>query len=337
MMRSERLSILLAGTIAISAIGAAPPPKARSKRDRAREIEAMAELAEKVHEIDRAIELLDALRRVCAERGPPCETADAETLEQIGWLCLQSKTCAARRPALIAEIKARAPALRALIHDLEESLKPEDAEATPSRDEGPPPSAGIDRLRAHLLEHPGDLDARMDLADALIAANRKDEAVRELSRYLEARPDDLDARESLIDLLVALERRSAALSEIAVYLARRPAAWRMRDLEIELLAKDKRAADLDRALAAMVRDAPGRGLAWAYLAGRALDRDDLAGAERALERARATTSTDAETREKIAEVVSELSATRARSELEFWRDVRRYDLEDDLRYGGETE
>src|SRR5438128_575939 len=61
--------------------------KAKSKREKARELESMAELSEQVGDADKTIALLDELRKVCAQKGPPCDTKDQEILEQIGWLC----------------------------------------------------------------------------------------------------------------------------------------------------------------------------------------------------------------------------------------------------------
>src|SRR5262249_42187893 len=96
----------------------------KEKRDKARELEAMAELAEQGGDVDKAIGLLDELRKVCAQKGPPCETKDADLLEQIGWLCLKSKACAPRRPALIEELQKKAPKKKELLHDLKDSLAP---------------------------------------------------------------------------------------------------------------------------------------------------------------------------------------------------------------------
>lgn len=345
-------------------------PTARSKDHGSaeRELLAMSELAESVGEIDNAIGHLDELRKLCRSRDPPCETPDPEILERLSWLCLKSRACVPRREALLAEVRQRLPENRELIRDLGINLSGADDER-PTDDPGS--EIRIQQLRSFLRSHPNDAGARLDLANALSDSGAYREAANELAVYLEARPSDLEARRTLIDALlqtgqkiravdeltiyvkqrpedaearadlidtlIDLDRREAAFDEITLYLHKRPRAWRIRWREIELLEALKRTQELDRAIERLVRDDPKSAVTWAFVAARALQKDDPDRAESAVAHAKTLTSTDAETLQRIRDVERDLKKTRAQERSEFRQDAQRSDFEDDLRYGGEPQ
>jgi predicted Zn-dependent protease len=372
------LLFVLASSSATTA-GARPKPKgAKDRRSAEAELLGIAELSESMEQHDDAIRTLDELRRLCAPPGPaPCESKDGELLEQIGWLCLKSASCAPRRSALLEEVRRRLPGAKELIADLAgEAGGAADAEAADdAAKKGAPPRspkgpARIAELSAAVQQHPDDLDLRGDLADALfedgqlgaaipeyraLLARRDDEgaranlidaleetgklreAARELAIHLEHQPQELASRRRWIELLVDLNDKPAALVAVQRYLAERHEAYRMRWLEIELLEQLGRNVDADRRIADLVTELPARAGGWALLAERALAREDRRGAERALAKARALSSTDAETLEKIAEVDRDLGLFQVEQHREFRREVRREDFEDELRHGLESE
>jgi predicted Zn-dependent protease len=334
LMRSSLCMLAAASLIVVAA--AKPKPTAKDRRTLERELSEMAELAESVGETDKAIAAIDELRELCKKKkGPSCETKDADLLEQLGWLCLKSKACADRRAALLAEIEGTLPSKTDLMRDLKEAISGKDAPAEEHEDADEPKKT-IPALREHLRTHPDDWDARSDLADLLMEAGQKLEAITELERYLSGRPSDLDARMNLIDALRDAGRRGRALEEIAKLLKDKPRAWKLRELQIELLAEDK-SAELDRAIASLCADAPTRAMSWVLAAERRMEKDDAAEATTLLRRAQTISSTEADTLQRIAELERDLLKMRRESTADFVHEVHHYDLEDDLRYGGEIE
>jgi tetratricopeptide (TPR) repeat protein len=330
-MRTIFRYLALASMILISA--AKPRPSTKDKRAQERELTEMAELAESVGQTDKAISILDELRALCRTKGAQCETKDGEILEQLGWLCLKSKACADRRKSLLEEIARAIPSKTGLIHDLKEALGGKDEEEGEEKE----PDNSIPALREHLKTHPDDLDARSDLADLLLEAGEKLEAIKHLEIYLVSRPSDLEARMNLIDALRDSGRRGRALEEIAQMLSRKRDAWKLRELQIELLFEEKRNEEIDRALDALERDAPGRAMTWVLAAERRMEKDDPSEASALLLRAKTISSTEAETVQRIVELERDIAQMRKDSSADFVREVHQYDLEDDLRYGTEIQ
>lgn len=133
-------------------------------------------------------------------------------------------------------------------------------------------SSTIAELEAFVGAQPDDVDALVALGDALVAADRPDEAAERYKAALELDPDNVEALLGVGAILLAADRPGAAgpvFDRILVISPDQPDALLFRAvarLRLEGTATEQVRADLERFLAVAATDDPRRGMAAGLLA-----------------------------------------------------------------------